>query len=239
MDTVEIQLNQLRLHGMKQSWQNLVLTRKQFDFSLSEGLDLLLDAEILERNNRRLGRLQKNAKFRYQATIEQLKYDPSRGLDKSMIQSLATCQYIKDGASIIITGATGCGKSYIASAFGHQACLLGHKVIYFSMHKLMLQTKMARIDGTIYKFIEKLAKTELLIIDDFGLAHLDKQQRMDLMEIIEDRHGKNATIIASQLPVSAWFDIIGEPTIADAILDRLAHTSYKIEIKGDSLRKNR
>lgn len=239
MDTVEIQLNQLRLHGMKQSWQNLVLTRKQFDFSLSEGLDLLLDAEILERNNRRLGRLQKNAKFRYQATIEQLKYDPSRGLDKSMIQSLATCQYIKDGASIIITGATGCGKSYIASAFGHQACLLGHKVIYFSMHKLMLQTKMARIDGTIYKFIEKLAKTELLIIDDFGLAHLDKQQQMDLMEIIEDRHGKNATIIASQLPVSAWFDIIGEPTIADAILDRLAHTSYKIEIKGDSLRKNR
>lgn len=239
MDTVEIQLNQLRLHGMKQSWQNLVLTRKQFDFSLSEGLDLLLDAEILERNNRRLGRLQKNAKFRYQATIEQLKYDPSRGLDKSMIQSLATSQYIKDGASIIITGATGCGKSYIASAFGHQACLLGHKVIYFSMHKLMLQTKMARIDGTIYKFIEKLAKTELLIIDDFGLAHLDKQQQMDLMEIIEDRHGKNATIIASQLPVSAWFDIIGEPTIADAILDRLAHTSYKIEIKGDSLRKNR
>jgi len=239
MDTIEIQLNQLRLHGMKQSWQNLVITRKQFDFSLSEGLDLLLDAEILERNNRRQSRLQKGAKFRYQATIEQVKYDPSRGLDKSMIQSLATCQYIKDGASIIITGPTGCGKSYIASAFGHQACLLGYKVIYFSMHKLMLQTKMARIDGTIYKFIEKLAKTELLIIDDFGLAHLDKQQQMDLMEIIEDRHSKNATIIASQLPVSAWFDIIGEPTIADAILDRLAHTSYKIEIKGDSLRKNR
>ncbi|MFZ1748831.1 MAG: IS21-like element helper ATPase IstB [Saprospiraceae bacterium] len=239
MDTIEIQLNQLRLHGMKQSWQNLVLTRKQFDFSLSEGLDLLLDAEILERNNRRLSRLQKDAKFRYQATIEQLKYDPSRGLDKSMIQSLATCQYVKDGASIIITGATGCGKSYIASAFGHQACLLGHKVLYFSMHKLMLHTKMARIDGTIYKYIDKLAKSELLIIDDFGLAHLDKQQQMDLMEIIEDRHGKNATIIASQLPVSAWFDIIGEPTIADAILDRLAHTSYKIEIKGDSLRKNR
>ena len=239
MDTIEIQLNQLRLHGMKQSWQNLVLARKQFDFSLSEGLDLLLDAEILERNNRRQSRLQKGAKFRYQATIEQVKYDPSRGLDKSMIQSLATCQYIKDGASIIITGATGCGKSYIASAFGHQACLLGHKVMYFSMHKLMLQTKMARIDGTIYKFIEKLAKTELLIIDDFGLAHLDKQQQMDLMEIIEDRHSKNATIIASQLPVNAWFDIIGEPTIADAILDRLAHTSYKIEIKGDSLRKNR
>lgn len=239
MDTIEIQLNQLRLHGMKQSWQNLVLSRKQFDFSLSEGLDLLLDAEILERNNRRLARLQKGAKFRYQGTIEQVKYDPSRGLDKSMIQALATCQYIKDGASIIITGATGCGKSYIASAFGHQACLLGHKVLYFSMHKLMLHTKMARIDGTIYKFIEKLAKSELLIIDDFGLAHLDKQQQMDLMEIIEDRHAKNATIIASQLPVSAWFDIIGEPTIADAILDRLAHTSYKIEIKGDSLRKNR
>jgi len=239
MDTIEIQLNQLRLHGMKQSWQNLVLARKQFDFSLSEGLDLLLDAEILERNNRRQNRLQKGSKFRYQATIEQVKYDPSRGLDKSMIQSLATCQYIRDGASIIITGATGCGKSYIASAFGHQACLLGHKVMYFSMHKLMLQTKMARIDGTIYKFIEKLAKTELLIIDDFGLAHLDNQQQMDLMEIIEDRHSKNATIIASQLPVNAWFDIIGEPTIADAILDRLAHTSYKIEIKGDSLRKNR
>jgi DNA replication protein DnaC len=239
MDTIEIQLNQLRLHGMKQSWNNLVLTHKQFDFSLQEGLDMLLDAEILERNNRRLNRLQKEAKFRYQAMIEQIKYDPSRGLDKSMIQSLASCQYIKDGSSIIITGATGCGKSYLASAFGHQACLLGHKVLYFSMQKLMLHTKMSRIDGTIYKYMDKLAKTELLIIDDFGLTHLDKQQQIDFMEIIEDRHAKNSTIIASQLPISSWYDIIGEPTIADAILDRLVHTSYKIEIKGDSLRKNR
>ena len=138
---------------------------------------------------------------------------------------------------VLITGATGCGKSFLASALGHHACSQGHKVAYYNLQKLLIKTKMSRIDGSIYKFFESLSKTDLLILDDFGLAHLEKQQQMDLMEIIEDRHAQKATIIASQLPVSSWYEIIGEETIADAILDRLVHTSHRIELKGESLRK--
>jgi DNA replication protein DnaC len=126
---------------------------------------------------------------------------------------------------------------WLASALGHQACILGFKAAYFNTQKLMLKTKMARLEGTVMKFFDKLAKTDLLIIDDFGLTHLEQQQRIDLMEMIEDRHGKKSTIIVSQLPVSSWYDIIGEETIADAILDRLVHSSYRIELKGESLRK--
>jgi len=139
----------------------------------------------------------------------------------------------------IICGATGTGKSFLASALGHHVCSQGYKVAYYNLQKLLLKTKMSRIDGTIYKFFDKLSKAELLILDDFGLTHLEQQQRMDFMEIIEDRHASSATIIASQLPVASWYDIIGEETIADAILDRMVRTSYRIELKGESLRKKR
>ena len=145
--------------------------------------------------------------------------------------------YLSKGESILITGATGCGKSFVASALGHRACSQGFKVLYYNIQKLLIQTKMARIDGSIFKLFDKIAKAGLLILDDFGLAHLDKQQQMDLMEIIEDRHSKSSTIIASQLPVAKWYEIIGEATIADAILDRLVHASHRIELKGESLRK--
>jgi len=239
MQTIESQLSELRLSGMKKSWQAIVETRRQHDLNLVEGIEILLDAELIERGNRRTSRLTKNAAFRYQATIEQIRYDASRGLDKSLITSLATGNFISEGSSVIITGATGCGKSYLASALGHQACMLGYKVAYYNVQKLMMKTRMARIDGSIYKFFDKTSKTDLLILDDFGLTHLEKQQQLDFMELIEDRHGSKATILASQLPLASWFDIIGEETIADAILDRLVHTSYKIELKGESLRKNR
>ena len=137
----------------------------------------------------------------------------------------------------MITGATGCGKSFIASAMGHQACAQGHTVAYFNTQKLMMKIKMSRVEGSIIKLFENLSKTTLLILDDFGLTHLDKQQQLDLMEIIEDRHARRSTIIASQLPVASWFDVIGEETIADAILDRLVYTSHRIEINGESQRK--
>ena len=140
---------------------------------------------------------------------------------------------------MLISGATGCGKSFLASALGHQACAQGYRVAYYNVQKLLLRSKMSRLDGTIYKFMEKLSKTDLLILDDFGLTHLEQQQRLDMMEIIEDRHGKASTVIASQLPVASWYDVIGEDTIADAILDRLVHGSYRIELKGESLRKKR
>ncbi len=237
MQNIEFHFSDLRLNGMRKTWQALLDTRRQHELSLTEGLQMLLDAELIERTNRRSDRLVKTAKFRYQATLEQIRYDTSRGLDKNLITDLATGQYIKDGASIIITGSTGCGKSYLASALGHQACAQGFKVAYYNVQKLMMKTRMARVDGSIYKFFEKISKTDLLILDDFGLTHLEKQQQLDFMELIEDRHQSKATIIASQLPLPSWFDIIGEETIADAILDRLAHSSFKIELKGDSLRK--
>jgi len=237
MTQVETQLKQLRLHGMGQCWQTLVETRKHHELTLAEGLELMLQSEEQQRNNNRFDRLRKNAKFRYQASIEELKLDTSRGMDRSLIIELSTGMYIEKGEPVLITGATGCGKSFLASALGNQACSQGFKVLYFNIQKLLIKTKMARIDGTIYKFFEQLADTNLLILDDFGLVKLERQQQMDLMEIIEDRHARKATIIASQLPVASWYETIGEETIADAILDRLVHTSHRIELQGESLRK--
>jgi len=236
---IESQLKQLRLHGMSRSWQALMETRKHHELSFSEGMQLLLQAEEDDRDSKRFERLQKNAAFRYQASVEELHTDASRGLDKSLLTQLATGEYIPKGEAILISGATGTGKSFLASALGHHACCQGYKVNYYNLQKLLLKTKMARIDGTIYKLFEKMSKVELLILDDFGLTHLEQQQRMDFMEIIEDRHAKAATIIASQLPVANWYDVIGEETIADAILDRMVHTSYRIELKGESLRKKK
>ena len=239
MTQIISQFNELRLRGMSRSWETLIETRQHQDLSLSEGLEILLQAEKLDREQRRFDRLRKNAKFRYQASIEEIRKDSSRGINQTLLNSLATGRYMDNGESIIITGATGCGKSFIASALGHQACAQGYKTAYFNMQKLTKQLKIARLEGSVVSFFLKLAKTNLLILDDFGLTHLEKQQQLDLMEIIEDRHARHSTINVSQLPVSNWFDIIGEATIADAILDRLVHTSHRIELKGDSLRKKK
>ena len=239
MMQIESQLNQLRLHGMGQSWKALTETRRQHELTLTEGLELLLQAEQQQRTNNRFERLRKNARFRYQASVEELNLDASRGIDRGLVTALATGEYLSKGESVLITGATGCGKSFLASALGHQACAQGYKVAWHNVQKLLLKTKISRIEGTIFKFFESLAKTDLLILDDFGLTRLEGQQQLDLMEIIEDRHAKASTIIASQLPVANWYDVIGEETIADAILDRLVHTSYRIELKGESLRKKR
>lgn len=237
MMQIETQLGQLRLHGMSQSWKAMTETRQNNELSLTEGLEILLHAEQQERENRRFDRLQKVARFRYQASVEEIRFDASRGIDKALITRLATGEYLSKGESVLITGATGCGKSFIASALGHQACAQGYKVVYFNTQKMLMKTKMSRAEGTIFKLFEDISKAALLILDDFGLTHFEHQQQLDLMEMIEDRHARSSTIIASQLPVSSWFDVIGEETIADAILDRLVHTSHRIELKGESLRK--
>lgn len=236
---IETQLRQLRLHGMGRSWQALMETRKHHELSFTQGMEMLLQAEEDDRSDKRFERLQRGAHFRYQASIEELQMETSRGLDKSLVANLATGDYIAKGEAVLVCGSTGTGKSFLASALGHHACSQGYKVIYYNLQKLLLKTKMSRIDGTIYKFFEKLSRTDLLILDDFGLTHLEQQQRMDFMEIIEDRHACKATIIASQLPVASWYDVIGENTIADALLDRMVHTSYRIELKGESLRKKK
>lgn len=236
---IDLKLRQMRLAGMARGWQALNETKQVFDLSFSEGLELLIEREEEERKNNRFNRLIMGARFRYQASLEELSYEPSRGLNKSMITDLSSCGYIARGESVLITGSTGCGKSFLASALGHQACLHGYSVIYFNTQKVMLRTKMARSDGSILKYFDKIAKTSLVILDDFGLTRMEQQQQFDLLEIIEDRHGKASTIIVSQLPVTNWFDVISETTIADAIIDRLVHSAYRIELKGESMRKKR
>jgi len=238
MEEIKSRLISLRLPGMAQQWQTLVEMRRTGELSLSDGMHLLLQAEVDKRHENRYARLIKNAGFRYRASLEEVNADPTRGIDKTLIDRLATGEYIKSGQTILITGASGVGKSFLASAFGHRACQQGYTVSYHNMQKLLLQLKMARLDGSIIKLFDRWAKTNLMIIDDFGLTALQGQQQTDFLEIIEDRHAKQATIIASQMPVAGWFDVIGDAIIADAILDRLVHTAHRFEIKGESLRKN-
>ena len=236
---IESQMQSLRLHGMAQAWRELEQSRQLNELSVNDGLTLLLQAEILDKSNKRFERLIKNAHFRYQATMEEVICSSVRNLDKTMLDELKSGNYIHKGASVLISGTSGSGKSFLASALGHQACYQGKSVVYYNTQKLIAKLRIERLEGTHTKFLDKIAKTEVLILDDFGLMHLEGQQLLDMMEIIEDRHGIKATIIASQIPFAQWYDLFAEATIADAILDRLIHTAYKIELKGDNLRKKR
>lgn len=231
-------MKQMRLTGMTRAFQLTMESGKNEKFTPDELVSHLIDAEWDDRYNRKLSRSVQSARFRYKSSIEQINYENSR-LDKNQVQRLADCDFIKRGENIIITGSTGIGKSFLASAIGHQACSLGYRVLYQHNTKLFARMKIAKADGSYLKELAKIEKQHLLLIDDFGLQPLDAQSRSTLMEIIEDRHGKSSIIITSQVPVSMWHDIIGEQTIADAILDRIVHDAHRIEMKGESLRKKR
>jgi DNA replication protein DnaC len=230
------QMKELRFFGMHRAFSS-VMESSSIDYTNDELIAFLMQSEWDDRINRKIERLNKAAKFRYKAIIEDIDYDPKRNMDRNKIQRFAQCDFITNKESILITGSTGVGKSYLASALGHQACSLGFKVMYFNTAKLFTRLKIAKADGTYFREINKIEKQDLLILDDFGLKPLDSINRHFFMEIIEDRHGKKATIIASQLPVEAWHQIIGEQTIADAILDRLVHSAHRIDLKGESMRK--
>lgn len=231
------QMNELRLVGMSTLWDSLTQQSQHHQLELIDGMKLLLQAEKENRQLRRTERLLHQARFRYQSSIEEITFDKNRQLDKNVILSLSDCTFIKQGKSIVITGPTGVGKSFLASALGHQACALGYTTKYYSIQKLLTAIKLARVDGSILRLQKSLFKKELLILDDFGLQPFSENQRIDFFEIIEERHARKSTIYVSQLPVQNWFDIIGENTLADAIVDRIIHQSITVHMKGDSLRK--
>ena len=230
-------MNRMRLLGMHHAFETSIETHQMESFTNDELVHHLVQSEWDDRQYRSLQRGLKNANFRYKASIEQLDYTEDRGLDRNLVQRLADCSFIQKGEDLFITGSTGTGKSFLASALGQQACLLGYKVLYTNTTKLLSQLKMAKADGAHLKELSGIEKKDVLILDDFGVQPLDAQGRALLLDIIEDRHSKRTTIITSQVPVKKWHEIIGEKTLADAILDRIVHQSIRIELYGDSLRK--
>lgn len=230
-------LHTLKLTGMVQALSEQMTTPDITALSFEERLGLLVDREMTERDNRRLKTRLHKAKLRQSACLEDLDYRPPRGLDKSLITRLALCQWIRDRHNVLITGPTGIGKTWIACALGHHACRQGFTTLYLRLPRLLQELPMAKGDGRYGKLMTTLSRTDLLLLDDFGLAPLHDEHRHDLLEVLEDRHDQRATIVTSQLPVEHWHEAIGDSTLADAILDRLGHNAYKIALKGDAMRK--
>lgn len=234
--TIE-KLRQMRIGAMAELHSQHVKNNGTGNLTPDEYLGMLTDHEWESRHNQKTDRLLKQAGFRQNASVEQVRFEPSRNLDRNMFNRLATLEFISRKENLIITGASGVGKSYLAQALGHQACFSGHKVLYANTARLFTRFKLAKTDGTYLKELKRLQKTNLLILDDFGLQALDNHGREALIDIIDDRYQANSTIIVSQIPVSVWYDLIGEGTIADAILDRIVNSSHRIDLKGESLRK--
>jgi len=227
----------LRLHGFEKAYREITENATQEKFTVDELIAHLVDAEYDDKYNKKLNRLIKQARFKQQANFEQINFHHPRGMDKNNILRLKNCDWIIKSRDLLITGPTGVGKSFTACAMGFQACLYELRTIYFTANNLMDQLMFAKADGSYFKMLSTISKTKLLIIDDFGLKHLDNNQCTILLDIIDDRHGRCSTIITSQLPVKSWYDCFAEPTIADAILDRLTNGSYRIDLQGESMRK--
>jgi DNA replication protein DnaC len=236
-ETTLEKMRKMKLLGMYRALKTSLESGIQDDCTPDEMIAQLIESEWDDRQNRKITSQITNARFRYKAAIEELHYHPDRNIDRNQIMRFAECLFINKSENILITGSTGVGKSYIASALGYQACALGYKVIYHSTAKLFGKLKMAKGDGSYIKEIAKIERQNLLILDDFGMQPFDAQSRTALMEIIEDRHGKSSIIITSQVPVNKWHEVIGEKTVADAILDRIIHQAHRVELKGESLRK--
>jgi len=234
--TIE-KLKQMRLSAMAEMHLQHVKNNQFNKVTPDEYLALLTDHEWEDRQGKKISRLLTQASYRQKAIIADVSYSENRNLDKNMFNRLSTLDFMKKNENIIITGASGVGKSYLAQALGNQACMMGYKTLYYNTARLLARLKLSKVDGTYIKELTKLAKADLLIIDDFGLQAFDNHAREALMDIIDDRFNKTSTIVSSQIPVSVWYDIIGEGTIADAILDRLVNSSHRIDLKGESLRK--
>jgi len=235
-DTTQ-KMKEMKLNGMLHAFRQTTQPGFTGKLSADELVAHLIDAEWEERYNRKLARLLKAANFRYKAAFEQIDLQQPRALDKNLIMRLSRCQWLCKAENVLITGATGVGKSYIASALGHQACLEGFRVLYSGSLKLFSKLKFAKADGSYDKELRKIQRQNLLILDDFALHPIDEHSKLILLEVLEDRYGQASTLIASQFPVGSWYEILDNPTIADAILDRLVHNAHQIHLDGDSMRK--
>jgi len=230
-------LQELRLSVMADAWISQAKNAQAAALSFDERFGLIVDAEYLARDNRRIGRLQKDAQLRYpMACVEDIEPSAARGLDKAQVRQFARGTWLSDHLNMILSGKTGVGKSYIACAFGNNACRKGHRVLYRRVPRLFDELALARADGTYAKLLAKFAKVEMLILDDWGVGSLKEVQRNDLFEVVEDRYGRSSTVITCQLPIDKWHQWIGDPTLADAILDRLVRNAYKVNLTGTTRR---
>lgn len=230
-------LKQMKLHGMADAYQAILGLPVNQHPDTHELLARLIDAEKQHRAHRRTELFLRLSKLRYRTTLGQIDCSESRNLKKEHLIALADQGYLKRGENILITGATGCGKSYLACALGHQACLLGFRTLYFNMNRLTEQIALAKADGTLIKWLNKIQKARLIILDDFGLQPISHEVKLTLLQILEDRYESASTLICSQLPVAKWYEYVDEPTLADAILDRIIPKAHRLELKGKSLRK--
>ncbi|MFH1150340.1 MAG: IS21-like element helper ATPase IstB [Actinomycetota bacterium] len=229
----------MKLFGMRDALAEQMTLASYDELSFEERIGMLVDREWIDRENRKLERRMKAARLKIAASMEDIDYRANRGLDAPLMRSLADCRWVRDNSSILVVGPTGTGKTYLSCALADQAMRKGYSCLYFRAPRLFSALLMARADGSWPRFLSKLEKADLIVVDDFGLAPLTDGERRQFLEVLEDRSGTKATIVASQLPVSSWHDVIGEPTVADAILDRLVHNAHRIELKGASMRKQR
>ena len=230
-------MRQMRLLGMYNAFKISMESFKTESMTTDQFVAWLVSNEWDDRCNRMIERLIKQASFRYKASLEEVDYSQERGLERNLLERLAELSFVKESRDLFITGSSGTGKSYIATALGYRACQKGMKVLYANTARLMGQLKMAKAKGTILQELKKIERADLLVLDDFGIQPFDAGGRMNLMDIVEDRYGKKSTLITSRVPVKDWYDIIGEKTIADAVLDRIVHQAIRIELHGDSIRK--
>jgi len=231
------QLTEMKLHAFTQCFREYLDSTEQDELTFEERLSFMVDREWSDRQERRLNRRLRSAKLREEASVEDINYKHPRGLDKSVMQRLIACKWVKNSENIIFTGKTGVGKTWLACALANKACRLGYTIKYERIPRLLGELYITHADGTYPKTMNRLAKIDVLILDDFGLAPLSDTERRDLLEVVEDRQKRKSTIFTSQLDVKHWHDIIGEPTVADAILDRLVSSAHKIKLNGKSLRK--